>query len=937
MATVTDSQNKLLNAEEVEQILEETAKKERRLNEERRRFEIKREQFYDELNNGHRQLTDGMERLKTQMLQLQKVKEEAQPESDNSRPLDIPPSSISNHSTLPQKFPIHSFSKLSEYLETIPKFDGYNMSVHTFTKSCEQVTNKLQKYPAKEIINRLKFRLSGYAYKLLDDIDFQTVDAFIKYINDFFLQLKRLKEYMEELGALRQRRNETVEQYACRTKELENVLIHSIKYSILNTSNYLIEETKKDILNRFLIGLNDVIRLRLQISECRDLDEAILQATMLERDYGITYTHRQNDYNRNNDSRYTRQEHNRGNRYHNSKYNNNSRPGQYFNESPNFYRQNSPLRRNSYTRYSENRYNTYSPLNNYDSNRFNYPRYVYSSPSHYDYNRFNNQSKDEINPIYTQSELPGQSRITTEPPVFTRNPSIQLSFRPMKFLHAGQTNDSGQDASTFEEESILEVGKSECDQATSVVDKKQSIEQGEKKELKHESATPSPFKEKKRINKNNFSIKERIDTGKIDREVSNKSSYENEINGKEFIREKLDTEQIDDSSLESEEELEDSEFDTELEDEIDYEEFCSILNEIAIDDECLIFQNNNQKYTIMGDREINQIKMDTLLSLLKIDNLGEKEKSQKGQLLGENSDDVTVPIQPRSPPSILKTDHVQHENSKIVAPFNTRSKCDVLSSSHHENEQHITSPSRKKPTNENEASNEEPGTHEFLDLTFTTIETSPPLSPLPTRSPTPSSSRSSDTDEPDQCALPRPLALSSLFKLIDSRDCLKNRKDNLVIFISYQGKPLDKGALELHENKMLPVYEDIMSERAKVTNVTQEKKLISLPIDYPLQKQSIIVALKSLFDVVAELGIKSISISKTKFINQLPPSSSSIIDDIWGELLYSEFFDWWINAMVRTAVKITLAASTDPLNGEILGKWLENAAENSRVGLLILD
>ncbi|KAI4476285.1 hypothetical protein M0804_013702 [Polistes exclamans] len=42
------------------------------------------------------------------------------------------------------------------------------------------------------------------------------------------------------------------------------------------------------------------------------------------------------------------------------------------------------------------------------------------------------------------------------------------------------------------------------------------------------------------------------------------------------------------------------------------------------------------------------------------------------------------------------------------------------------------------------------------------------------------------------CCFPSCSSYSSLFKLIDSRDSLKNRKDNLVIFITNEGETLDK-------------------------------------------------------------------------------------------------------------------------------------------------
>ncbi|KAI4476561.1 hypothetical protein M0804_013455 [Polistes exclamans] len=136
----------------------------------------------------------------------------------------------------------------------------------------------------------------------------------------------------------------------------------------------------------------------------------------------------------------------------------------------------------------------------------------------------------------------------------------------------------------------------------------------------------------------------------------------------------------------------------------------------------------------------------------------------------------------------------QHGNSKIVAPVNTRSRCDVLSSSHSEKKQRLFSPPPEKPTNENKTSDEEPSTSQQTRIN---------LNPY---------------------AISRPIAHSSLFKLIDYRDCLKNRKDNLGVFISYQGKLHDKDTLELYENKMLPIYKSIMPERTKVTKHYMRKE-----------------------------------------------------------------------------------------------------------------
>ncbi|KAI4488752.1 hypothetical protein M0802_011362 [Mischocyttarus mexicanus] len=56
----------------------------------------------------------------------------------------------------------------------------------------------------------------------------------------------------------------------------------------------------------------------------------------------------------------------------------------------------------------------------------------------------------------------------------------------------------------------------------------------------------------------------------------------------------------------------------------------------------------------------------------------------------------------------------------------------------------------------------------------------------------PSLTSSYDSDEPNPCAVPRSAHSSSLLKVVYSKDCLSNRKDNLVIFISRQGKSTER-------------------------------------------------------------------------------------------------------------------------------------------------
>ncbi|KAI4484954.1 hypothetical protein M0802_012911 [Mischocyttarus mexicanus] len=309
----------------------------------------------------------------------------------------------------------------------------------------------------------------------------------------------------------------------------------------------------------------------------------------------------------------------------------------------------------------------------------------------------------------------------------------------------------------------------------------------------------------------------------------------------------------------------------EVHDKTTYAGFCELLLEINTDEE-FNAQRDPQKF----------------------------ENLLKGQGLGKKSDGIKEPIQSNN--SFL----IKKKFKNLIAPvrpYNTRAK-----SKQNQLPSPLTETTETEHLNETPATIPPPPKYTYLPspsrerLLLSPSPSPPPSPPPPSRhqlpasppppiplsrspSPCPSSSSSYDSDEPNPCAVPRPAHSSPLLKIINSRDCLINRKDNLVIFISHQGKPIDKGALEFHEKCKLPKFEDIMPERAKVTNISRGKKLIALPVHYPPNKQNLVNTLKSLYDVVTELEIKSISISKTQYMGDLPwRTIEKIIKEIFSEI-----------------------------------------------------
>jgi hypothetical protein len=96
-------------------------------------------------------------------------------------------------------------------------------------------------------------------------------------------------------------------------------------------------------------------------------------------------------------------------------------------------------------------------------------------------------------------------------------------------------------------------------------------------------------------------------------------------------------------------------------------------------------------------------------------------------------------------------------------------------------------------------------------------------------------------------------------------DDFSTRKDNLVIFITQQGIPIDVGACMLQENNCLPMIRGAALARARV-NRDGNRQIISLVVKERVsgktEREILKEAFLSLLDVVRELGLASISIAR---------------------------------------------------------------------------
>ncbi|KAI4477024.1 hypothetical protein M0802_014790 [Mischocyttarus mexicanus] len=253
--------------------------------EERHKFEIER-----------KELTEQIRELKKQTAQPQPTLTEPS-ESNEKAPTATPELITISPTPLPRPLHNHppfgidheSYLRPREATESIPKFNGHNIPLHQFINSCEDVASSLSAYPTPDVIKNIKRRLIGDAERLTYGMEFLTIDSFTQTIKTIFSQQKTFDEYRAELINLKQRPHENVTQYAARTLELRDSLLNSLRDQNPPKLDYSVAQEEASILEKFVKGLFQQIRIELRQAGYQTMAEAIGKAKTIEKELDITY------------------------------------------------------------------------------------------------------------------------------------------------------------------------------------------------------------------------------------------------------------------------------------------------------------------------------------------------------------------------------------------------------------------------------------------------------------------------------------------------------------------------------------------------------------------------------------------------------------------------------------------------------------------------
>lgn len=112
-----------------------------------------------------------------------------------------------------------------EATESVPNFDGYNISLPQFTRACRRAREIIPPHSERNLTKLLINKLRGRAYYAVEDEPCDTVTQLVDLLNGAFGSPKTIDQYRGELSAVYLKPDEHVLDYISRVKDLRTTIL----------------------------------------------------------------------------------------------------------------------------------------------------------------------------------------------------------------------------------------------------------------------------------------------------------------------------------------------------------------------------------------------------------------------------------------------------------------------------------------------------------------------------------------------------------------------------------------------------------------------------------------------------------------------------------------------------------------------------------------
>lgn len=114
---------------------------------------------------------------------------------------------------------------LKEALNTIPNFNGYDISVFHFSQTYERARDMLPRNLEFSLVQLIIGKLKGHASQIIHDQNFKAVDDLTRQLKNIFAPHKTVNQYRSVLGNIYQHPNESILEYFGRINDLKAALL----------------------------------------------------------------------------------------------------------------------------------------------------------------------------------------------------------------------------------------------------------------------------------------------------------------------------------------------------------------------------------------------------------------------------------------------------------------------------------------------------------------------------------------------------------------------------------------------------------------------------------------------------------------------------------------------------------------------------------------
>lgn len=170
---------------------------------------------------------------------------------------------------------------LREVIDTIPTYDGYNISLQRFVTACRRARDLLPSSSERHLTRLLINKLHGRAYWATQDEDCQYLTDLIDILTSTFGTNKTTDQYRGELSMIYMKPEEHILDYITRVKELRTAVIDTSRRT--DNTRHLTQDIDDLTIRAFCDGLPRTYKLEMNPREYLIPSEAYAAARKIAK------------------------------------------------------------------------------------------------------------------------------------------------------------------------------------------------------------------------------------------------------------------------------------------------------------------------------------------------------------------------------------------------------------------------------------------------------------------------------------------------------------------------------------------------------------------------------------------------------------------------------------------------------------------------------